>query len=395
MSKRDLLIKIFLPLLILAGAVAITFLMVKSRDLPQPRERQAVGPLVRVMEVHRQARRVTVEGTGTVQPSREVAVTPQVSGEVVDVSPSMVVGGFLREGDLMFAIEDTDYRLALETARAGLAQTELELARIAGQAEVARLEWQRLAADAQEKPNPLVLFEPQLHSAEAGLAAAEAAVEQARLDLQRTRLRAPFNAYVRSENLEVGQYVRTANSVAVLAGTDEVEIMVPLPLEEIDWFRLPDSSGQGTGAAAEIGLQLGDDMHTWQGRVERLLGDVDPQNRMASVVVSVTDPFGLKAGSRRAGRPLAPGTFVQVAIEGRSLDQVLVVPRLAVHDDETVWVVDSDRRLQLRPVEVLRRERDEVLIGAGLEDGEQVVLTNLSGAADGMLVRPQPTEAKP
>lgn len=395
MSKRDLLLKIFLPLVILGTAVLTTWLMIQSRKMPEPHETAFAGPLVEVMTVSRESRDVVVSGTGTVQPRREVAITPQVSGELVELSPQMVTGGFVEQGALLFVIEDTDYRFALERARANLAQAELELAKISGQAEVARLEWRRLNDAEQAEPNPLVVYEPQLKSAEAQRAAAAAAVAQARLDLDRTRVRAPFNAYVRSENVEVGQYVRDGNSVAVLAGTDEAEIVVPLPLEELSWIPLPAAETREQGGQAEIQLELGSRVQTWQGRVDRLLGEVDPQNRMAELIISVDDPFGLESGAADAAQPLAPGTFVKVLIAGKSLPDVAVVPRSALHDDATVWIIDAEQKLRIRPVEIMRREREDVLIAGGLQEGDRVVLTNISGGADGMVLRPRPAEGQP
>lgn len=392
MSKRDLLLKILLPLLILIGAIAITLVMVKSRQMPQPEKKEFAGPLVDVMEVARAERIIMVTGTGTVQPSREVAVTPQISGQVVELSPRMVTGGFVAAGELLFAIEATDYQLALESARANQAMAELELAKIAGQAEVARLEWQRLALPGQAEPDPLVVFEPQLKSAEAQVSAARAAVAQAELNLKRTRLVAPFNGYVRNESVEVGQYVKSGSSVATLAGTDEVEIEVPLPLEELDWIDLPGRNGQTNPVNVEVRLTLGNRILTWTGQVRRLLGDINPQNRMASLVVAVSDPFGRSHSAEKATMQLAPGTFVEVRVQGRLLSDVVVIPRLALHDHDTVWVVDAQQTLQIRSVDVVRREKDDVLLSGGLQAGEKIVLTNLSGAADGMKLRPQPVK---
>ncbi len=389
MSKRDLLLKILVPLLILIGAVAITLVMVRSRQMPEPQEKEFAGPLVDVMEVSRAERIIMVTGTGTVQPSREVAVTPQVSGQVVELSPRMVTGGFIEAGELLFAIEATDYQLALESARANQAMAELELAKIAGQAEVARLEWQRLALPGQAEPDPLVVFEPQLKSAEAQVAAARAAVAQAELNLKRTRLVAPFNGYVRNESVEVGQYVKSGSSVATLAGTDEVEIEVPMPLEELDWIDLPGRNGQTNPVNVEVRLALGSRLLTWTGQVRRLLGDINPQNRMASLVVAVSDPFGRSNSEEKEVVQLAPGTFVEVRVQGRMLSDVVVIPRLALHDHDTVWVVDAQQTLRIRSVDVVRREKDDVLLSGGLQAGERIVLTNLSGAADGMKLRPQ------
>jgi len=389
MSKRDVLLKILLPILILIGAIVITLIMVRSRQMPQPEEKEFAGPLVEIMMVSRAERTITVTGTGTVQPSREVAVTPQVSGQVVELSPRMVTGGFVEAGELLFAIEATDYQLALESARANQAMAELELAKIASQADVARLEWQRLSLPGQKEPDPLVVFEPQLKSAEAQVAAARAAVAQAELNLQRTRLTAPFNGYVRNESVEIGQYVKSGNSVATLGGTDEVEIEVPLPLEELDWIDLPGRTGQTNPVNVEVRLTLGSRLLIWTGQVRRVLGDINPQNRMASLVVAVSDPFGRGNPAEKEVVQLAPGTFVEVRVQGRMLSDVVVIPRLALHDHDTVWVVDEQKTLRIRSVEVVRREKDSVLLSGGLQAGEKVVLTNLSGAADGMKLRPQ------
>jgi multidrug resistance efflux pump len=103
-----------------------------------------------------------------------------------------VAGGFFRQGERLFSIEDTDYRLALERAEATRAKAEYELATIESQAEVARVEWERLYEDSGEEPNPLVLYEPQLKNARAALASAGSSVRQAEIDLERTRVRASF-----------------------------------------------------------------------------------------------------------------------------------------------------------------------------------------------------------
>jgi RND family efflux transporter MFP subunit len=234
-----------------------------------------------------------------------------------------------------------------------------------------------------------VVFEPQMKSAEAQSAAARAAVEQAELNLRRTRLNAPFNCYVRAENVEIGQYVKSGSNVATVAGTDEIEIIVPLPLEELNWIRIPGQNGAGEVSSVDILLELGKQVYSWEGRVRRLLGDVDPKSRMAALVVTVADPFGTLGKRPSSGPQLAPGTFVQVLIKGKRLENVVVVPRLAVHDDDTVWLVDGQDKLLIRHVEIVRREREDVLVTSGLKSGDRVILTNLSGAADGMLLRPQ------
>jgi RND family efflux transporter MFP subunit len=295
---------------------------------------------------------------------------------------------------LLFAIEAVDYQLAIALAQSSLAQAELELLRNENLADLARKEWQALNADSALEPNPLVVYEPQLKSARAQRNAAQANVEQAELNLQRTRVFAPFDCYVRSEQLEIGQFLNAGSPVATVVGTDQIEIVVPLPLNELIWLQVPRKGTQQKGSLAKVELQSGGQTFQWQGAITRALGEIDPRNRMARVVVTVEEPFSPDTGDAKLLKDLLPGMFVEVHLQGEELPDVIAVPRGALHDNDTLWIVDDENRLHIRAVDILRRERDEVLIRSGLDASEKIVLTNLSGAAEGMLLRPQLREIK-
>ena len=383
-----------LPLLVIIIALGLTLILVNLRKSPKPYEAPHLGPLVEVMEVVKTARPVVVSGTGTAQPRYEVSITPQVKGRVSEISPQMVAGGVLRKGELLFAIEDVDYQLAIDLTRANLAQAELELLRNENQAEVARNEWQALKSAGDAEPNPLVVYEPQLKNARAQRDAALANIRQAEINLQRTRIFAPFNCYVRSEQVEIGQFINAGSPVATVVGTDQAEIVVPLPLDELAWLQVPRNGASQKGSPAKVELQSGGKTFHWQGVITRALGEIDPHNRMARVVVTVADPHSQNSPEQSLLNELLPGMFVEVRLQGKELVDVIAVPRSALHDDDTVWIADQENRLQMRTVDIVRRERDEVLVRSGLLSGEQLVLTSLSGAAEGMLLRPQPREAQ-
>ena len=394
MSSKSKLIKIVVPLLIIILGIVAARLLIANRAEPKKVVRENPGALVETVAVSRGARQVQVHGTGTVQAQRQVEIAPQVAGRVVEMSPNLVTGGFFRQGELLFRIDDADYRLAVDKAKAAVAKAEYELAAMEGQARVAREEWQRLDLDGgKTEANPLVLFEPQMKNAQASLLSAQAALRQAQLDLERTQVRAPFAAVVRSESVDVGQLVRVGTPVAVLAGTEQAEIVVPLPLEELGWLRIPRPGTAAAGSPATIQLTTGGRTFDWSGRIVRSLGEVDPQGRMARVVVAVNDPYGLQAPA--AERPqLAVGTFLQVTLHGEVLPEVAVLPASALRDGEQVWIM-NDNHLKIRQVQVLRRARDEVVIGEGLQAGERVVLTNVAGAAEGMKLRAVAAKTKP
>jgi RND family efflux transporter MFP subunit len=392
--KNNLRIRIVLPLVILLVGGAVMALLIHLRQAPPRRPLQNPGVLVEVMTVHTRNYRVRVTGTGTVQPRREARITPQVSGKVAWMDPRFIAGGFFAAGEELFHVEKVDYRLAVEQALAERARAELELATVRSQARIARREWQRLNPDGSASPHPLVVYEPQLKNAQAALAAAGAAVGRARLDLARTVLRAPFNCLVRSEQVDVGQYLTAGATVGQVFGTDQAEIVVPLPLSELPWLRVPRLEGQ-QGAPAQVGIAAGGRSYLWQGRVVRALGEVDERGRMARLVVSVPDPFYLGKSAPDDRPPLSPGLFVDVRIEGRTLNGVVAVPRETVHEGDVVWLVGDDDRLRIRPVTVARREREQVLVTSGIEDGDRLVLTLLSGVAEGLKLRMASAEARP
>ncbi|MFN2366987.1 MAG: efflux RND transporter periplasmic adaptor subunit, partial [Desulfurivibrionaceae bacterium] len=257
MSSREKLLKIGLPFLVLLIGAAIAVAMIKNRRSPEKTARLDRGALVKFIVAEKSSRQVTINSTGTVQPRREVTIAPQVSGQVIFASPDFVTGGFFNKDEVMFEIEKIDYELALEQARAALAKREFELSSVESRARIARREWQRLKMDREPPANSLALYEPQLKDARANLASARAALRQAELNLARTRMTAPFNCVIRSENIDVGQYVRSGNNVAVIAGTDTAEVIVPIELADLHWLFVPGSGGKGKSSPATVRLDIG------------------------------------------------------------------------------------------------------------------------------------------
>ncbi len=392
MSLRSKLVRLLLPLVVLALGIGGMRLLLHARKPPAPVATAHPGPLVEVVTVHAGDHRVTVRATGTVEPARAVAITPEVSGRVVEVAPNLVAGGLFREGEPLFAIEATDYRLAVERARSALAQALVELTTTEGRAAVARQEWRSLHPDG-EPPPPLVVYKPQLAAAQAAVAAAEASVDEAGLNLARTRVTAPFNCRVRSEEVEVGQVVRPGTVVAQVAGTDRAEVVVPLSPEALAAITVPRADGGRSrpGSRATVVVRRGDQEDRWPGQVVRSLGEVDPTSRMARVVVAVEDPYQLHHREPHRAN-LEVGRFVEVEITGERLTGVVAIPRRAVGPEGRVGVVGANNRLALRAVSVVWREGETLFTDGGVVDGERVVLTRLTGAADGMLLRP--VEAK-
>ena len=388
MNRKNIFLKIAVPVIIIIAGFVIMKTLISSRPEPAKEARENPGILVEVFEVERTDTHVMVKGTGTVESSQEVTLVPQVSGRIVYVAPTMNVGGFFEKNSILFEIEETDYKLALERAMSARAKAEYELATIESQAQIARSEWGIISKDSDTPANPLVLYEPQLKSSKAALASASAQVEQAKLDLERTKIKAPFNARVRAENIDPGQYVKSGNSVAVLAGTDTAEIALPLTLDDLQWLDIPRHGERQNGADAVVHLHIGGNTHKWDGRVVRSTGEVNPKSRMMQLIVEIKDPYGLNKKKDAASPSLAAGTFVEVHIKGKKLKEVFIIPRTSLRDNATVWVMDKENKLRIKDVTLLRMEKENVIISKGIAKGDMIVKTNISGAADGMKLRP-------
>ncbi len=384
-KKSHLALKIILPLIILIIGFAGFRMLTQLKKTPQRQKPQQQGVLVDVIELKQSDFQVTVHATGTVRAAQEVALVPEVSGKIIWISPQLVDGGRFKKGETLIKIDPSDFKLATEKARAEIAQVQVALATERERAKVALAEWDRIEIADKGKPGPLVSREIQIKQQQANLAAAEANLQLAQLNLQRTRLKAPFNGRISQEQVDLGQYVRSGVSLGKLSGTDQAEIYAPLPYTELQWLTIPTAGRQQSGSTVEVFLP-GQKKPLWQGKIVRSLGEIDPATRMATVIVAVDNPY---RQTKTASRPsLETGMFVDLQLRGKSLGSVISIPRKALRNNRQVWIVDGENHLRIKTVEIARREKNQLLVSKGLIPGEKVVITSLSAAADGMLLRP-------
>jgi RND family efflux transporter MFP subunit len=382
-KKRRLLHMTVSIVLVVAGVAGMRALTASKGEL-EKRRPSAPIPLVRTIGVTVGPYAVTIQGEGTVRPLQEIQLVPEVDGKVVDVSPALVDGGEFSRGDTLLRIDPVDYQLALTLAQAKVKDAESHLQLAEEEAAAAADEWRMLYSgnpEAEPEPPPLAAKEPQLAAAQANLEADNADLRKAQLNLERTELMAPFNGRVSQENVDLGQYVSPGQPLATLYGTEAAEVVIPLEDESLFWFHVPGfTDGQGPGSPATVRARLGGRDLSWAGGVVRAEGKLDERTRMINVIIRVDKPYAKRP-------PLAIGLFVTVEIEGRHLPKAAVIPRPALHENDVVWVVDEENRLRFRKVDVARVQGNEVVVEAGLKDGERVVITPLKAVTHGMAVR--------
>ncbi len=383
-NRSRLALKIILPLLILVIGFIGFRMMSQLKKIPHRQQPQQLGILVDVVELKNITHQVTIHATGTVQAEQEIALVPQVSGKIIWISPQLVRGGLFKKGETLLKIDTSDFELAVRKSHAEIAQVQVELATEQERAKIALSEWQRIDIIDKGTPGPLATREIQLRQQQANLARAEANLQQAQLYLQRTEIKAPFNGRIRQEQVDLGQYLRAGTSIGSFAGTDRAEIYIPLPARELTWLDIPSVTDK-QGASATIRLPSNDNI-SWSGKLTRSLGEIDPNSRMATVVVTVEDPYQLKKILNQTTLP--NGLFVNIELHGEEFSDIIAIPRKALRSGSLVWIADNQNRLSLRPVEILRREKQQILIKSGIKPGEKLILTTLAGAAEGTLLRP-------
>ncbi len=376
-------LKIALPVVILSLGLLGAAYLKNTGPTPKRKPPKKIVSLVEVVPLERSDQPVVVRAMGTVVPSRELVLKPRVSGEIIEMSPAFTPGGFLEAGEEILRIDPTDYELDLSRKRSRVADASSALKLEMGHQEVARREWELLAGEGAGGDGELALRKPHLAKARADLTAARAELKQARLNLERTRITAPFNAVVRERYVVVGSQVSPQEPLAELVGTDRYWVQVSVPVDRLKWITVP-ATPETRGSPARI--RYGAGMAERTGAVTRLLSDLETDGRMARLLVAVDDPLDL-AHPQDPKAPLLIGEYVRVAIEGKALSNVFRIPRAALRDGDEVWIAGPDDTLAIRPVEILWRDSETVLLRDGLSTGDRLIVSDLAAPVAGMPVR--------
>ena len=377
--------------LLVGAAIGVSVYLARTRPAAgrQPAREMAVP--VRVMTASAETARLPVEAHGEVIPARQVELTAEAPGRIIERNARLEAGGRLAEGAAAVTIDPRDYTAAVAQAEANLERARLELALERSRARIAVEEWRRVGAELAEpdaESRALTLREPQIAAAESARAAAEAARDRARWNLDRTVVRAPFDALVLDRQAEVGQIALAQTRLASLVAADEFHVRISLPADHLRWVRAPDADGGG-GAPARVFHDLGNGRAIERaGRVVRVLGDLDPAGRTARALIAVPRPLDPPEEALRLR------AYVRVVIEGPEIEGVFRLPISAFREGGFVWVANGEDRLEIRPVELLWQDREQVWIAGGIENGERVVISRIATPIPALQLRIEGADAK-
>ncbi|KAF0806928.1 membrane-fusion protein [Alcanivorax xiamenensis] len=364
------------------GSVAVVAILAAMRPQPEVEERPAMAEIVDVLPIETAHSQFQLRSQGTVQPRTETQLVAEVSGKVTRIANEFVAGGLFQADQVLVEIDPSDYRNTLSQAQA-------ELKRLRAAHRLARQQLDRFESLYHRKnisKSDLEQRQSEAEQTQAAIQSQQALVQQARRDLERTRIHLPYDGLVKERSVDLGQFVAAGNPLGTAFSVKEAEIRLPLSQQDSAFIDLP-RPGYQPASLPEVTLQarVGGRMMSWPGEIVRTEGVVDERTRLIYAVARVPDPYHLEGDGKQP--PLPIGTFVSARIQGRSAEGLVVLPRVALRNGDQVYVADSDNKLAIREVQVVRSTPEQVYTNEAFQPGDRAVITAIQTPIPGMALK--------
>ena len=376
-------------ILIIAGSIAVYFLLFQPKV--KKKKITLLPTIISVIKAEKAQDNIWIETMGTVKAKRNLNIVAEVGGRITWINEKFYPGGIFKKNEILVKIDKTDYEIAIETAKSSLALSKKNLLIEEGAARSARAIEDMTRTDASKQARELRLRIPHIEAAKADLRAAEKALEKSSLDLLRTEVKAPFPILVEEENIEIGHYVTKLSSIGQAIGIDTFWIEVNIPMSKLKYLKIPGINAD-KGSKAIVILQGITDVKPREGRIIRILGDLDESGRMARLLIGVDDPLGLK--NNFTEQPLLVNSYVKVKLAGNNLNDMIKLDRQYLRENNTLWVLDENSRLIVKNIKIGWRDNENIYISEGLQEGEQIITTNNLIPVNGMKLQLNNNEIK-
>lgn len=384
----------------IAIGISIHWMMNRPRAMRKPPS--ASIPLVETKMVTAGTHEIIVRAMGTVIPTEKVNVVAQVSGEIIGIHPDFIPGGYIKKGDFLAQIDPSDYKLAVEESESAVQQTLKDFKLEEAQQKIAIKEFSTFLKDnndtslkipeepadrisdsnISETDKELILRNPQLKSAEASFKAAIAQKEKAELNLKRTTIKSPFNAVIQTKEVGNGSYVSPGNTFAAIVNTDSYWIEISVPVDQLKWIKIPFRDNESSGVKVYYQSAWSEDSYRI-GEIKEMNPSVETQGRMAKLLVEIKDPLSLNR--ENTGKPvLLLNAYVRVEIEGKKLKKAVKLSREYLRDNDTVWIITPDNKLNIRMVKITAKAPEYIYVTEGIIAGEKIITSDISTPVEGM-----------
>lgn len=372
-----------LPIVVLVAAILGTAIMGQFKPEPEEKKEEAKAIPVLTAKAETGDVTLTVKAQGEVQPRTQISIAPQVTGQITYMAPNFIEGGKFKKGDLLIRIEPAEFKLRVVQAEALVTQAGTVVTREKSETEIARQDWEELGS--RGTASALTLREPQMAEAQANLASAEAQLAEAELQLSRTSIYAPFTGRVTTRHINQGEFVSAGTKLGEIYATNVMDVRLPLTNKNLKeaGLSLGYESKLGQGIPVTLSADVAGRYSVWSGQIVRTDSRFDSKTRVLYAYVEVRDPFGKGSDD---GTPLAPGLFVDAAVNGKQLEDVIFIPRGALRGEDQVYIANDDGTLSIKTVSVLSSTRERAVLDSGVMIGDNVITSPIRGVADGMKI---------
>lgn len=363
----------WLPLFIISVFALILFLLTTVK--PQvKREHQSTdnGITVETLSLHKRPYQIILNSFGRVQPGIQSSLVAQVSGQIIWVSEQLREGGEFRQGDVLLRIDNRDYQVQVDIARAELASSKAALEEETSKSEQAQREWN--SANLTTPATAFALRKPQLAAAQASLQSAQAKLNQALLNLQRTAIQAPYNGKVRSQSVDLGDVVNNNTVLANIFASDYAEIKLAIKNSELHLLNPADGK-------IELFNTLSTTTEVWPAELNRSAAAIDENSQQMNIIARVKRPF-----NNQGKTPLLAGQYMAAKIFARQLNDAIVIPNKSLYQGHYVYIVRAGL-LEKREVKLLWQNDNDTIIAQGLSEGDELIITPLGQVSSGTRVK--------
>ncbi|MGB1310882.1 MAG: efflux RND transporter periplasmic adaptor subunit [Leucothrix sp.] len=381
--------QLILIIALVAGSVALANYLIKTKPEPRKRVRQPTIPVVEVMTPITQSYTQKIRSSGSVETNLSTNLVSEVSGKVVEVTQAFQEGSYFKKGQHLLSIDSTDYRNAIVIAKAEVSQRRLDVKNEQNLARLAVRDFKLLGNN--RRPGEMASRKPHLAAAIANLDAAKTRLQQAKNNLKKTKIVAPYTGRLQSANVNIGQFVSTGTQLGQVYSTDYVEVRLPLSLADYEQLKLPENYKNQQSINTDklpkviFSANYGSKIHRWEGRIVRASAAMDQRTRQIPVIARIDDPFNKRDGDTTP--PIKIGQFLKAEILGSRLNNVYIIPTASTRQNREVMLYD-DGIIKILPIEVITGENDSLVIKqSALPPNAKLIITPMPSAKTGMKVR--------
>lgn len=403
--------------LVIVISLGIGFFLLSLKKPPEKKEMIKMPPGVKVVEARSSSEVMTVEAFGTVKPRTLLKITAEVPGRIDFLNPSFIEGGKIRKGDLMVRIDQRSYKLDRQAGIVSIARAKTDIENLGQEIEnlkndivlsksnvvLAKKEFERIkklnknqfaSVNTRDKAeqqylqaeialqnieNRLSLTDSMMKQKKSALNMAQVDFEKADLAFKKTQIIAPFDGLIMSKQAEIGEYVNPGQLLASFYEKGCLDVDVSIPLEEMKWIESHFQNGQTPDAEIRIANYEKGRTMIWDAKVVRLKANIDEKTRTLPLTLEIRK----KEAVENSLFDLKPGTFVKCSIMGETYENIFVIPRYLLKNNDVLFTV-ADSHLKIKTVNILRKFEEVVYIDRGLRDGEKIISSPLPGALEGM-----------